>query len=138
MLHVRTLGERFFSGEIQPPNFLGILKYMGLAPDVVGDVANGPSWREEQDQPSGASSNSIPINGKFGDDFVTHLVVITPDDTMAEVAKKVARHSVGKRIPPEDRDMIVYYESRPVASDATVRQLRIAPLQHLFVDYAHD
>ena len=79
---------------------------------------------------------SVPINAKFGDDFVLQLVVITTADTMAEVARKVAHHSVGKRIRPQDRDMVVYYEGRAVARDATVTQVGIGPFHHVFVDYA--
>jgi hypothetical protein len=147
MLHVPTLDERLLAGAIQPPNLPGILRYMGFAPDVMGDAASGYAWNEDPRPPSDPASDSrrgervmtgpqsIPINAKFGEDFVTHLVMITPGDTMAEVAKKVARHSVGKRIAPEDRDMMVYYEDRPVAPDATVTQVGIAPLGHVFVDY---
>ena len=78
----------------------------------------------------------IPINAKFGDDFVMQLVVVTSADTMAEVAQKVAHHSVGKRIKPEPRDLVVYYEGRAVAAHTTVTEAGIRPLQHVFVDYA--
>ena len=78
----------------------------------------------------------IPINAKFGDDFVMHVVVITSDDTMAEVAQKVAHHSVGKRVRPQPRDMVVYYQGRAVAAHTTVIEAGIRPLQHVFVDYA--
>jgi hypothetical protein len=82
------------------------------------------------------TTQSVPINAKFGDDFVLQLVVITTADTMAEVARKVARHSVGKRVRPQNRDMVVYYKGRAVASDATVTQVGIGPFEHVFVDYA--
>jgi toluene monooxygenase system protein B len=78
----------------------------------------------------------VPINAKFGDDFVMQLVVITSADTMAEVAQKVAHHSIGKRIKPEPRDLVVYYEGRAVAAHITVNEAGIRPLQHVFVDYA--
>ena len=77
----------------------------------------------------------IPINAKFGDDFVMHVVVITSADTMAEVAQKVAHHSVGKRVSPQPRNMVVYYEGRAVAAHKTVTEAGIRPLQHVFVDY---
>jgi Toluene-4-monooxygenase system protein B (TmoB) len=77
----------------------------------------------------------IPVNAKFGDDFVMHVVVITSTDTMAEVAQKVARHSVVKRVPPQPRDMVVYYEGRAVAAHITVNEAGIRPLHHVFVDY---
>ena len=78
----------------------------------------------------------IPINAKFGDDFVMQVVVITSADTMAEVARKVAHHSVGKRVRPQPRDLVVYYEGRAVAAHTTVTEAGIRPLQHVFVDYA--
>jgi toluene monooxygenase system protein B len=77
----------------------------------------------------------IPVNAKFGDDFVMHVVVITSADTMAEVAQNVARHSVGKRVRPQPRDMVVYYEGHAVAAHMTVNEAGIRPLQHVFVDY---
>ena len=77
----------------------------------------------------------IPINARFGDDFVAQLVVIATADTMSDVARKVASHSVGKRIRPQHRDMIVYYEGRPVPKDATVAEIGIAPFHHIVVDY---
>jgi hypothetical protein len=77
----------------------------------------------------------IPVNAKFGDDFVIHVVVITPTDTMAEVAQKVARHAVGKRVTPQPRDMVVYYEGRAVPPHMTVKEAGIRPLRHVFVDY---
>lgn len=134
MLHVRTLGERLIAGEIQPANFPGILKYMGLDEPR----ASGAPSEASRGKPIVTGTNSIPINSRFGTDFVTHLVMIAPEDTMAEVAKKVAHHSVGKRLAPEARSMRVYYEGRPVAADATVTQVGIAPLQHVFVDYMRD
>jgi uncharacterized MAPEG superfamily protein len=78
----------------------------------------------------------IPINAKFGDDFIMHVVVITSTDTMAQVAQKVAHHSVGKRVSAQPRDMVVYYEGRAVAAHRTVTEAGIRPLQHVFVDYA--
>jgi len=77
----------------------------------------------------------IPINAKFGDDIFIHVVVITSADTMAEVAQKVAHHSVGKHVSAQPRDMVVYYEGRAVAARTTVTEAGIRPLQHVFVDY---
>jgi len=78
----------------------------------------------------------VAINAKFGDDFVVHVVVVSRADSMAEVAQKVARHSVGKRIRPQALDMVVHYEGRAVAAHITVAEAGIRPLQHVFVDYA--
>ena len=41
----------------------------------------------------------FPITGRFLGDFVPHLVAVDTDDTWDQVAKKVAFHSVGRRLP---------------------------------------
>jgi hypothetical protein len=41
----------------------------------------------------------FPIVGRFDGDFVPHLVAVNTDDTMDQVAEKVAIHSVGRRVP---------------------------------------
>jgi hypothetical protein len=47
---------------------------------------------------------AFPITGRFVGDFVPHLVAVDTEDTIDQVAKKVATHSVGHRIPrPKDR-----------------------------------
>jgi len=42
----------------------------------------------------------FPIYGRFIGDCVPHLVAVDTGDTMAQVAEKIAVHSVGRRIPP--------------------------------------
>lgn len=41
----------------------------------------------------------FPIYGVFKGDFVPHLVAVDTDDTMDQVAAKIAVHSVGRRVP---------------------------------------
>ncbi|NDZ17407.1 toluene monooxygenase [Variovorax sp. WS11] len=41
----------------------------------------------------------FPIYGVFQGDFVPHLVAVDTDDTMNQVAEKIAVHSVGRRVP---------------------------------------
>ncbi|TCK26757.1 toluene monooxygenase [Pseudonocardia endophytica] len=41
-----TVVERFLGGEIQPMDMPGILNWMGLTPDVMGDDADGYAWAE--------------------------------------------------------------------------------------------
>ena len=38
--------DRFLAGEVQPPDLMGGLKYMGLAPGEMGDDAHGYAWVE--------------------------------------------------------------------------------------------
>jgi toluene monooxygenase system protein B len=80
-------------------------------------------------------SQSIPINAKFDDDFVTQLVVVLDTDTMREVAAKVAHHVVGKRQPARDADMVVRYQGRSLPPDTTVAEAGITPLQNVYVDW---
>ncbi len=39
-----TLVDRFLAGHIQPPDLMGALKYMGLAPGEIGDDAHQYTW----------------------------------------------------------------------------------------------
>ena len=78
---------------------------------------------------------SVPINAKFEDDFITQLVVVLDTDTMREVAAKVAQHVVGKRQPARDASMAVRYQGRSLPPDITVAEAGIAPLQNVYVDW---
>jgi toluene monooxygenase system protein A len=44
---VKTVTERLVTGEIQPPDFPGVLAWMGLTPDVMGDDGDGYRWAAE-------------------------------------------------------------------------------------------
>jgi Toluene-4-monooxygenase system protein B (TmoB) len=41
----------------------------------------------------------FPIYGVFKGDFVPHLVAVDTEDTMGQVADKIAVHAVGRRMP---------------------------------------
>jgi len=41
----------------------------------------------------------FPIVGRFEGDFVPHLVAVDTEDTIDQVAEKVAVHTVGRRLP---------------------------------------
>ena len=45
----------------------------------------------------------FPIIGRFEGDFVPHLVAVDTDDTIDQVAEKVAIHTVGRRLPEPSR-----------------------------------
>jgi toluene monooxygenase system protein B len=78
---------------------------------------------------------SIPINAKFDDDFITQLVFVLDTDTMRDVAAKVAQHVVGKRQPARDAGMVVRYQGRSLLPDITVAEAGITPLQNVYVDW---
>lgn len=82
-----------------------------------------------------AEPQPVPINAKFGDDFVTQLVVVLDSDTMQEVAQKVAHHVVGRRIRPQSKAMAVTYNGAVVPQQKSVAEAGIEPLGIVYVDY---
>lgn len=78
----------------------------------------------------------FPIYGRFVGDFVPHLVAVDTDDTMAEVAEKVAVHSVGRRIPRQDgKGFEVLVGGEPVAGDVVLGSLGLRPLDWIDVRF---
>jgi toluene monooxygenase system protein B len=61
----------------------------------------------------------FPIYGVFEGDFVPHLVAVDTDDTMNQVAEKIAVHSVGRRLPrrPQGADYRIRIGERTVANE---------------------
>jgi hypothetical protein len=43
----------------------------------------------------------LPIYGRFIGDFTAHLVAVDSEETIGEVAAKIAAHSIGRRLPSE-------------------------------------
>ena len=83
----------------------------------------------------------FPIYGLFKGDFVPHLVAVDTDDSVDQVAQKVAVHTVGRRLA--ERVGVPYRVSvgeRTVPNDATlaqvIEQTGLKPLQWVVVDYA--
>ncbi len=79
----------------------------------------------------------LPINALFLGDIVTQLVFILDSDTIAEVAGKVAEHSVGIRVAWRDAPMVVYLDGAPLPMSETVAGAGIQALQYLTVGYAN-
>lgn len=78
----------------------------------------------------------VPLNAKFGDDFVTLLVLVLDTDTVEEVARKVAHHVVGRRIQPRDAGLVLRVDGKPLPSELTVAEAGIGPLDSVFVGWA--
>jgi toluene monooxygenase system protein A len=51
LMHQRTVIERLLAGEIQPATVEGLLGWMGLTPEVMGDDAYGYRWAAEYRDP---------------------------------------------------------------------------------------
>jgi hypothetical protein len=79
----------------------------------------------------------FPIYGRFVGDFVAHLVAVDTDDTMDEVAEKVAVHSVGRRLPVPDAPTgyDVYVDGTLVPAGTRLGELSLVPLQWLDVRF---
>jgi hypothetical protein len=77
----------------------------------------------------------FPITGRFVGDFVPHLVAVDTDDTMDQVAKKVATLSVGHRVAkpadPPGYDVLLHGEVIPAQTTlgAVIAKHNVLPLQ---------
>jgi hypothetical protein len=77
----------------------------------------------------------FPITGRFVGDFVPHLVAVDTDDTMDQVAEKVAVHSVGRRVarPADFRGYEVLFNGELLAPGDTLGSVmaehEVLPLQ---------
>jgi len=156
-LYDPTVVERLLGGEIQPPTIDGILTWMGLTPDVMGDDAYGYRWakpyagtRRPQDRPGRprggvppeqiapppAGAHPVPVNAMFEDDFVTQLVVVLDTDTVEEAARKVAAQVVGRRVAPRDAGLVVRHAGAVVPGGITVAESGISALDIVTVGWA--
>ena len=74
---------------------------------------------------------TIPIYGRFVGDFTAHLVSVDTEDTLDEVAVKIARHVVGRRLPPQTdaKGLEVLIGGRPLAPALRLKDLAPQVLQ---------
>ncbi|MEF9412237.1 toluene-4-monooxygenase system B family protein [Rhodococcus sp. IITD102] len=77
----------------------------------------------------------FPLQGMFDGDFVLMLVPVDDQDTMTQVAEKVAYHVVGHRVAAQDRPLQVRHNSVAVAPDATVTGAGFGPMDVVEVGY---
>jgi toluene monooxygenase system protein B len=77
----------------------------------------------------------LPINALFIGDIVTQLVYVLDTDTIAEVAEKIAVHSVGVRVARRDAPMVVYFNGASLPMSETVGSVGIRALECLTVRY---
>ncbi len=80
--------------------------------------------------------NPMPVVAHFRDDFLYNLVLIEDSDTVAEVARKCAEHSVGRRVPPRDLPMQVEYAGRVLDDTLTAADAGVAAMEEVIVSYA--
>jgi toluene monooxygenase system protein A len=152
-LHDPTVVERLLNGEIQPSTVEGVLDWMGLTPEVMGDDAYGCRWAKPyatrtkarapgpDTRPAGtpgaaAAGRPVPLNAAFEDDIITQLVIVRDTDTVATAAGKVAAQVVGRRVPRRDGGLIVRHGGRAVPGDVTVASAGISALDTVHVGWA--
>jgi hypothetical protein len=77
----------------------------------------------------------IPIYGRFVGDFTVHLVAVDTEDTIDEVAHKIAAHAVGRRLPaqPAAKGLEVSTEGRTLAPNSRLKDIAPRALQWLDV-----
>jgi hypothetical protein len=77
----------------------------------------------------------IPIYGRFVGDFAVHLVAVDTDDTIDDVAAKIAAHAVGRRLPaqPAAKGFEVMSDGRALPADSRLKDIAPRPLQWLDV-----
>ena len=84
----------------------------------------------------------FPVYGAFKGDFVPHLVAVDTDDTMGQVAEKIAVHSVGRRLPrgAKNASYRVRIGERAVANDQPLSRVLaetgLKPLEWVWVEWA--
>jgi len=72
----------------------------------------------------------FPITGYFVGDHIPHLVAVDTEDTVDEVAAKVAHHSVGKKVPVPAGGPVydVYIDDQKIEPSALLGTLGITPM----------
>jgi toluene monooxygenase system protein B len=77
----------------------------------------------------------IPIYGRFVGDFAVHLVAVDTDDTIDDVAAKIAAHAVGRRLPAQHtaKGFEVMSDGRALPADSRLKDIAPRPLQWLDV-----
>ncbi len=77
----------------------------------------------------------IPVYGRFIGDFTAHLVAVDTEDTIDEVASKIAVHAVGRRLPEEPlaKGFEVLVGGRVLAPTSRLKDCSPRPLQWLDV-----
>lgn len=80
--------------------------------------------------------NVMPLNAHMAGDMITVLVLVDENDTMDEVARKVAYQTVGRRVREQDAPLVVRHAGFDLPRDLTVTAAGIPPRANVYVRYA--
>lgn len=76
----------------------------------------------------------LPLQGMVRGDFVVHLIPVDDQDSMNAVADKIARHTLGRRLPLTTEQLRVFTaDGRELTPDSTVVEAGLQPLDVLEV-----
>jgi hypothetical protein len=76
----------------------------------------------------------IPIYGRFIGDFTAHLVAVDSEDTVGEMAAKIAAHSIRRRLPTESAGRYeVLIDGRLIPAEVRVSHLSLRQLDWIDV-----
>jgi toluene monooxygenase system protein B len=78
----------------------------------------------------------MPVVSHFRGDFLYALVLIEDSDTITEVARKCAEHTVGRRVPARDQALQVEYQGRVLDPAKAAADEGITPMEEVIVSYA--
>ncbi len=76
-----------------------------------------------------------PLTAVFHNDFVVLLVPVDDADNMAQVAEKVAGHTINLRLKAKDAPMRVKFEGQVLPADQTISEAGIPPMGFVEVFY---
>lgn len=73
----------------------------------------------------------FPITGYCAGDHIPHLVAVDTEDTMDQVAAKVAHHTVGKKVPTPAGGSVydVFIGETKIDAGVTLGSLGIEPME---------
>ena len=77
----------------------------------------------------------IPLMAAFRGDFLTQLIPVDTEDTMAVVATKVAHHAVGLRVATRQAPMAVWFEDRQLPAEMRLAESGIGAMDYIEAGY---
>ncbi|MET7998230.1 toluene-4-monooxygenase system B family protein [Amycolatopsis sp. NPDC005232] len=78
----------------------------------------------------------MPVVAHFRGDFLYNLVLIEDTDTIEQVARACAAHSVGRRVAELDRALRVEHAGRFLEPTRSAAEEGVQPMDEVFVSYA--
>jgi len=78
---------------------------------------------------------TLPLQAVFEGDLAVLLVPVDDGDAMSAVAEKVAHHVADRRVPAQDRPLVVTFKGSQLPDDVTATAAGIGPMDVIRVGY---